>query len=1233
MKKINVLILSFLLIGSAIAQNKADRHLAISKVDMSEKFGIENANPIDGPKAIWDILWTFEAFTGGQPGIETNGTNIYCPAWANDTLYRYEMDGSNPTEFTIEGVTNIRDLAYDGTYFYGAAADMNLKVMDFENETLINTITATCNGVSGIRHIAFDPMLDGGNGGFWIGNWSELGAIDMAGNELVPNQGNESCYGSAYDNTDPDNPALWLFQQTGTEEATFHQWDINTMSFTGLTHDASDVPGFELGNAMAGGACTWDDPVSGKKLLIGNVQQTPNLIFAYELSGEAPGLTYDIELMSLDMPTQIVINQETSIAGTLKNLGTETVTSFDVSYTIDGASPEIFTLTGLSIETGNEYDFTTTETIIFDTEGTYAIEVTIENINGNADEDPSNNTLSHDITVGASVAMWDVMWTFNANASGQPGIETDGQHIYCPTWNAETITRYDMDGGNAIDFIIPGVSNIRDLAYDGTYFYGAAADLNLKVMDLANETLITTITASCVGVSGIRHIAYDPTLDAGNGGFWIGNWGELGAIDMDGNELIANIAGNESCYGSAFDDSNPGNPVLWLFQQTGAEKVTLRQFDINTLAYTNTTHEAVDIPGYEPGDASLAGGACIWDDPESGLKLLIGNIQQDPNLIFAYNITDPGSGPLFQDKFDTYNAGEQVACQNPDVWTTWASAPCGDDDPYVSNEQSFSGANSVKIIPDDDLVLDLPEYLTSGKYTIKKMIFIPVGGNAYYNVLTSFQPAQEWAFEVYFNVGGDGQVNAGASAAATFNYDFDTWMESKIVVDLNADWAEYYLDGTMIYAWQWTLGASGNGCALQLGALDFYGQADSDYYFDVLAIYIDDALPAPSNLTATVSDNDVELNWTAAGPPSCKDLIGYNVYRGIEIIAEEISELTFTDFDLLPGTYVYDVKAIFDEGVSAGAGPIEATIEGGTERDLVIVEVATGTWCGYCPGAAMGCDEMHAEGLNVGIIEYHGGDSYETPESDARIDFYNVSGYPTAYFDGGNQVVGGSATQSMYATYLPVYEQQIAKPSLFELAANYYNVGGNNYQIAVNAEMVYDYPWLNNDLVLQIALTESHIPESWQNQTELNFVCRDMIPTNNGTALDFANNPTQSVDLDFSIPTEYAMENVEIIVFIQDNTTKEILQGTAASITTGIDPIFIEELFKVYPNPVKDNLHITSGATILSITAYDLVGRIVFSDKINQNNYTLRTSDYKSGLYLIQVETERGIHSHRVIIE
>ena len=80
-------------------------------------------------------------------------------------------------------------------------------------------------------------------------------------------------------------------------------------------------------------------------------------------------------------------------------------------------------------------------------------------------------------------------------------------------------------------------------------------------------------------------------------------------------------------------------------------------------------------------------------------------------------------------------------------------------------------------------------------------------------------------------------------------------------------------------------------------------------------------------------------------------------------------------------------------------------------RDKVILEIGTGTWCGFCPGAAMGADDLVDSACDVAVIEYHNGDAFSNTYSNARNNYYNIPGYPTAYFDGVLEYSGGSATQ------------------------------------------------------------------------------------------------------------------------------------------------------------------------------------------------------------------------------
>jgi hypothetical protein len=82
-------------------------------------------------------------------------------------------------------------------------------------------------------------------------------------------------------------------------------------------------------------------------------------------------------------------------------------------------------------------------------------------------------------------------------------------------------------------------------------------------------------------------------------------------------------------------------------------------------------------------------------------------------------------------------------------------------------------------------------------------------------------------------------------------------------------------------------------------------------------------------------------------------------------------------------------------------------------RQKVVFEIATGTWCVFCPGAAMGAADLISNGHDVAIIKYHSGDAYQIPASTARISYYGVSGYPTTKIDGTLTHVGGNANNSI----------------------------------------------------------------------------------------------------------------------------------------------------------------------------------------------------------------------------
>ncbi len=218
-----------------------------------------------------------------------------------------------------------------------------------------------------------------------------------------------------------------------------------------------------------------------------------------------------------------------------------------------------------------------------------------------------------------------------------------------------------------------------------------------------------------------------------------------------------------------------------------------------------------------------------------------------------------GQVVVFEDNFDIYTSGQQLACQNPTVWTTWTGNPCSlTEDAYISNNYSFSGVNSLVIKQYNDIVRD-HGLLTSGICEINFQVFIPTGKAGYFNTLYEFAPpVYGWAMQVYFDSPGTGKLDAAGQNAAAFSYPQNKWIPVKVVADLVIDRGEFWLDGILIHSWQWSKGTFGSSTIpLQLDGTDFYGATVND------EMYVDDYNITHTAYISKISSTITGGNWSS----------------------------------------------------------------------------------------------------------------------------------------------------------------------------------------------------------------------------------------------------------------------------------------------------------------------------------------------------------------------------------
>jgi len=264
----------------------------------------------------------------------------------------------------------------------------------------------------------------------------------------------------------------------------------------------------------------------------------------------------------------------------------------------------------------------------------------------------------------------------------------------------------------------------------------------------------------------------------------------------------------------------------------------------------------------------------------------------------------PPTIPPYVDDFESYTSGNYLAVQSP-YWTTWSELPGSSEDGYISTDQALSGSQSVKVDGTTDLILEMGDK-TSGKYLISFYMYVPTGYYGYYNLLHLFNGSNsEWGLEVFFNTGGNGYGNAGGQNSFTFTYNYNTWMHLENVVDLDNDWAEIWYEGNLLYEFQWSTGALGDGTLNQLGGMDMFAwnvngtplyYFDDVSYFEIIQLDLTALLEGPYNQGTGLMNTDLNAgNYLPLSQP-------FNVspwnYNGTESVTS-VTDPTIVDWMLV----------------------------------------------------------------------------------------------------------------------------------------------------------------------------------------------------------------------------------------------------------------------------------------------------------------------------------------------
>jgi hypothetical protein len=202
-----------------------------------------------------------------------------------------------------------------------------------------------------------------------------------------------------------------------------------------------------------------------------------------------------------------------------------------------------------------------------------------------------------------------------------------------------------------------------------------------------------------------------------------------------------------------------------------------------------------------------------------------------------------------------------------------------------------------------------------------------------------------------------------------------------------------------------------------------------------------------------------------------------------------------------------------------------------------LAEDATATWCGYCPYAYQGLEVVHSTyhyGEFISARYYASSGDYGSPEIDAAIDYYGITGYPTVVFNGQTKVVGGSTTTATGVQYLPIVQAAYFQPAPVRVEILSFDAASGDVQAEVTMYSATDA--LAGDHVRFVLLEDNVLGIHTH-------VTRDII--NDTITLTGAGNSVV-YNVSFDIDPGWNQAELHAVAFVQRDADKEVLNATCS---------------------------------------------------------------------------------------
>jgi len=236
-------------------------------------------------------------------------------------------------------------------------------------------------------------------------------------------------------------------------------------------------------------------------------------------------------------------------------------------------------------------------------------------------------------------------------------------------------------------------------------------------------------------------------------------------------------------------------------------------------------------------------------------------------------------------------------------------------------------------------------------------------------------------------------------------------------------------------------------------------------------------------------------------------------------------------------------------------------------------------------------------------------------------------------------------------------DQYKSVPAFVDLEAKH-TISGQKVDVQIDATFLNAFSSSSNTLHVAIVENITYQNVGSNGETEFHHVMKKMLPDANGTAIGAQPQGMKSWTMSYTFngsyrlsnsagdpinhATEHSIEdfnNIGVIAWIQDASTKEVFQSSSNMQSIGINENLGTVDFNIFPNPANDfvNIRFNENTENVNIELTNALGQVVYAEVID-NTYSgesteLNTSNLMPGIYFVKIASEGKLSTQKLIIE